>query len=312
METLNIDLWPANLRVAPMSLADWLAAIEARCADAAARGVKILVMPEYCCAQWLSFAPLDCAETEHLSYLASLVPDALAGIGRLAAHYDIAILPGTMPVQVSDAGGLPVFVNRAFFLTPEGAVHYQDKLSLTPAETDGSSGLSVPAGVLRLVSWRGLRIAMAICLDSEFTDIWPLIGKANVDLVLIPAKTEMITGFHRVFGCARARAIELQSVVCVVGAVGAPLTPLDHDKGVGGAAVYLPCDQSVSLDGIWAAIGPQTAASAADLALQAIAVPVGVVRGLRQNRAEAECRPASWSAEHIVVEEPAPELPLPA
>ena len=312
MYSLDIDLWAANLRTQSPSLADWLAAVDLRAAGAAARGTKMLVMPEYCCVQWLSFAPLDLPPDGQLAFLAGLVDAALAGLALISTQHDVAILPGTMPVRIAEANGLPVFANRAFFLTPEGALHWQDKLSLTPAETNGVSGVSVPGSVVRLIAWRGLRIAILICLDSEFTDLWPLVGKANVDLVLIPAKTEMITGFHRVFACARARAIELQSVVCVVGAVGAPLTPFDQGKGVGGAAVYLPCDQSVSLDGIWAALLPQGAPEAADLSLQAVAVPIAAVRALRQNGAEAECRPASWPADHITLQEPEAAPPIAA
>src|SRR5207249_7713500 len=54
-----------------------------------------------------------------------------------------------------------------------------------------------------------------------------------LDLILVPAKTDMLSGFYRVFGCARARAIELQTVVCATGAIGMPLAPVAVDTVLG-------------------------------------------------------------------------------
>ena len=59
MEHVSVDLWAANLQVAPDSLQSWLASVETRLQQAAAREAQLLVMPEFCCAQWLSFAPAD-------------------------------------------------------------------------------------------------------------------------------------------------------------------------------------------------------------------------------------------------------------
>lgn len=98
---------------------------------------------------------------------------------------------------------------------------------------------------------------MIICLDSEFTELWSRLGMLDLDLVIIPAKTDRITGYNRVFSCARARATELQTVVCVLGAVG---VPFGHALTDSGASAFASCDIGVSLDGIHAALAPQTAA----------------------------------------------------
>ncbi|MDH4540657.1 hypothetical protein [Sulfitobacter faviae] len=100
----------------------------------------------------------------------------------------------------------------------------QNKLSLTPLEANGASGVTIAGTGINLFEWNGLRCVIAICLDAEYTALWSKLGELNLDLVIIPAKTDMITGYNRVFSCARARAIELQTAVCCVGAVGAPLT----------------------------------------------------------------------------------------
>jgi hypothetical protein len=51
VETLTIALWATNLEPPLMSLADWLARVEARVAEAQAAGAGLLVMPEFACAQ---------------------------------------------------------------------------------------------------------------------------------------------------------------------------------------------------------------------------------------------------------------------
>ncbi|MDF1726516.1 MAG: hypothetical protein P1U53_02090 [Sulfitobacter sp.] len=303
METLNVDLWAANLQVQVSSLDEWLSVVEERVAIAAGRGAQILMMPEFACAAWLAFAPSDLAANRHLEYLESLTGPALEGLGKLARHYGVAILPGTFPIPAKE-GEEGAYHNRAYFLTPEGAVYHQDKMSLTPLEADGASGVTVAGRSINIFVWRDMRIAMPICLDAEYTALWALLGKADLDLVLIPAKTDMITGYSRVFGCAHARAIELQTVVCVVGAVGAPLTPLALDSGVGGAAVYVPCDVTVCAGGIWANLMAQTAQQGSDLTLHAPSIPIGAARAVRRGSAEAELRPASWSADHIEISEP--------
>jgi hypothetical protein len=67
----------------------------------------------------------------------------------------------------------------------------QDKISLTPMEAGGAT---LPGTVVTVMPWKGLRVAIAICLDAEFTDLWSLLGELDLDLVLVPAKTDMVIG----------------------------------------------------------------------------------------------------------------------
>ena len=154
---------------------------------------------------------------------------------------------------------------------------------------------------VNVIHWNGLRIAIAICLDAEYTALWARLGQLDLDLILIPAKTDMITGYNRVFGCARARAIELQTVVCAVGAVGEPLGHPVTDTGVGGAVAFGPCDISVALDGVFAALLPQPATALTDSVLFAQDLPVGQCRRIRNGAAEAEVCPAAWEGDHLMI-----------
>ncbi len=59
MEYVSINLWAANLQPVVSDLQTWLARLEALVAQTAARGGYMLVLPEFACAQWLSFTPID-------------------------------------------------------------------------------------------------------------------------------------------------------------------------------------------------------------------------------------------------------------
>jgi len=305
MEYVSIDLWAANLEPIVQDLQTWLAALEVRVAQTAARGGHMLVLPEFACAQWLSFAPADMPKANTLGWLFECGQIALDAIALMSTNYGVSILAGTIPFPAAPVNGIPAYFNRAWLMTPDGARHSQDKLSLTPLETQGAGGITVHGETINVIEWNGLRVAMIICLDSEFTDLWSRLGTLNLDLVIIPAKTDMITGYNRVFGCARSRAIELQTVVCVLGAVGVPFGAAMTDTGVGGASVFTPCDVGLSLDGIHAAIAPQTAAMITDHVLVAVDIPVGACRRLRNGLAEAEVCPALWHAGHLIVNDAA-------
>ena len=141
------------------------------------------------------------------------------------------------------------------------------------------------------MSSRG-RVAIVVCLDVEFTSLWARLAKLDLDLVLVPAKTDTLSGYYRVFGCAKARAIELQTIVCAVGAVGTPLGHPAVDTVVGGAAAFLPCEAAFGDTGIAAALEPHAAASGLSPVLYAPDLPIGFCRRIRHGAAEAECGPA--------------------
>lgn len=75
------------------------------------------------------------------------------------------------------------------------------------------------------------------------------------------------------------------------------------DTGVGGAAAFLPCDISVSLDGCFAMLPPQHAAAEQSLTLSVYDLPVGQCRLIRNGGAEAEVNPAAWSAKCLEIKD---------
>ena len=52
-DTITLALWATNLGRPLNGLDAWAARVDARMAEAAAAGARMLVMPEYACEQWL-------------------------------------------------------------------------------------------------------------------------------------------------------------------------------------------------------------------------------------------------------------------
>lgn len=309
METITVGLWATNIEPPAASLVAWAALVETRIAEAQAAGAELLVLPEFACAQWLGFAPVGLPLDQQVPWLASLTEPALAALGPLPARYGVALLAGTMPTAVPDPDGGPLrHVNRAWLMTPEGGVHSQDKLCLTPSEQNPHAWLLAPGATVNVITWRGLRIAVIVCLDVELTALWARLATLDLDLVLVPAKTDLLSGYYRVFGCAKARAIELQTVVCAVGAVGTPLGDPVLDTVVGGAAAFIPCEASLGYTGVAATLEPHAASAGLSPVLYAYQLPVGLCRRLRHGDAEAEVWPGAWAADGVTIVDPDQEV----
>ncbi|HEX6011394.1 MAG TPA: nitrilase-related carbon-nitrogen hydrolase [Geminicoccaceae bacterium] len=306
LETLTIALWATNLEPPLASLADWTTRVEARMAEAQAAGAGLLVMPEFACAQWLSFAPPGLPAHDQVPWLAGMAEQALSALAQLPARYGVALLPGTMPFAIADRGdGVPGHLNRASLLLPEGQVFHQDKLALTPSERNPAAWLLTPGAQVKVIPWLGLRVAIVICLDVEFTALFARLARLDLDLILVPAQVDLLSGSYRVLGCAKARAIELQCAVAVVGAVGSPLGQPALDTVVGAAAVFIPCEANLNVTGVVAALEPLLATTGASPMLYAHQVPLGACRRIRHGAAEAEVWPGSWSADQITIADPA-------
>jgi len=126
---LTLALWATNVAPRLNGLGAWLARIEGKLIEARRAGVDLLVMPEYACVQWLSFAPKGIGLAQEIGWMAGLGAEAVEGLKPLVTRHGVVLLAGTMPV--SHDGG---FRNRAYLLTPEGKTFVQDKLCLMPQE----------------------------------------------------------------------------------------------------------------------------------------------------------------------------------
>jgi predicted amidohydrolase len=294
-ETVSVALWALNVGAPLAGLDDYVRRVEARLAAAAGQGADILVLPEYACEPFLWFAPRPLARPAELAWLAARAADVLPRLALLPGRHGTALLAGAMPVHT----GITIR-NRAHLLLPDGRLMVQDKLCLLPLEADPQGYLLEPGTSFNIVTWRGLRIGVAVCLDIELPALAARLADRDLDLLLVPSMTERAAGYARVAGCAKARAVELMTTVCVVGCLGTAGHP-NARPNVGGAAAYIPCETSLGSSGIAAEVPPAAACEGPGPLLIARDLPVGRIRALR--RAGAEAWPGAWPADHLAIEE---------
>lgn len=292
--SLTLALWATNLGPPVETVEAWADRVDARLAEAAADEARLLVMPEYAAEQWLSFKPPGLLPHEEIAWMAEQAPGALALLRPLVARHGVALLAGTMPWAVGGAHR-----NRAWLLLPDGREIAQDKLVLTPGEQDPASWNLSGGDEIRLVEWAGLRIATLVCLDVEVPALACRLAPLGLDLLLVPSMTAQLSGHHRVFGCARARAVELMCAVAVTGCIGSATGSTQNPTNVSGAAAYVPCEPALGHTGVHVAAGPFDGADGHDPLVIARNLPLGAIRRLRAGAAEVW--PGAWEAGHVTV-----------
>lgn len=291
-DTLTLALWATNLSVPLDGLEAWAERVDAKMTQAARAGADILVMPEYACEPWLGFRPAGLKPAGEIAWMAERAPQALELLKPLPVRHDVALLAGTMPWAAGDG-----VRNRAWLLLPDGRTIAQDKLALTPGEKDPESWSLSTGDEIAIIEWRGLRLATLICLDVEMPALASLLAPAGIDLLLVPSMTGLLSGYSRVFGCARARAVELMCVVAATGCVGAAPGTTQNPTNVSGCAVYVPCERDLGFTGVFAATEPVGAHEGDGPLLIARDLPIGLIRAMRAGAAEVW--PGAWSAAHV-------------
>lgn len=146
----------------------------------------------------------------------------------------VAILGGTFPrVHSQNDDGIKIR-NTAILALPNGDVHFQDKLHLTPDEKnwkwqagDELKTFDAPWG----------RTVILICYDSQFAELSHLLSRMKPEMILVPSMTGS-EGYFRVRWASQARAIEHHAFVVVTGTVDAR----SQREYVGQAAFITPQD----------------------------------------------------------------------
>lgn len=297
-ERITLALWATNLAVPLSGIEAWASGIDRQMALAKGHAADLLVMPEYAAEQWLSFAPADLAPAAEISWMADQAPAALALLKPLPRKHGLALLAGTMPMRRErPLVGRPPHVNRAWLLLPDGRAIAQDKLCLTPGEQSPAAWNLSTGDRVAIVEWRGLRLAVLICLDVEMPALAGLLAPCDLDLLLVPSMTEKLSGYSRVFSCAKARAVELMSAVAVVGCIGKAAASKPRLSNTSGAAVYVPCEEALGHTGVFAELPPTDRAEGPGPMLLARDIPIGLLRQMRHGKAEVW--PGAWRADHV-------------
>lgn len=139
------------------------------------------------------------------------------------------VVLGTVPFKADDG-----WRNRAVIFS-DGTPHFQDKLCLTPWESDfrGGSGIHL----WQLGKWK---LGVLVCLDVEIPEHSVTLRVSDLDILLVPSATETLLGTERIARCASARAVELGCHVVVSHLVGTTQASSLIDENVGRLSCYSP------------------------------------------------------------------------
>lgn len=231
----------------PATLQAWQDKVVRWVAEGAATGAEVLVFPEYAAIEQAAalgeqvYGNLDAT----LQAVADLAPDRVSLHQELAGKHRVHILVGSGPSRKGEGR----YVNAAQLVTPKGSVGVQEKLIMTPFETDWGISAGKQARLFDTVL--GM-IGINICYDSEFPLLARAMAEAGAELLLVPSCTERVSGYHRVRTGARARALENQIAAIVSPTVGDALWSPAVDRNSGAAGIYVPSEQTVSDTGILA------------------------------------------------------------
>ena len=184
-----------------------LACIEPLVADAAGRGAKLVLLPEY-------FGIFGAGASDKV---AVREPDGKGPqqdfLERLAREHGIWIIGGTVPIEIEDPqrvrsaslvfdpGGRRVarYDKVHLFAFNQGSEHYDEGRTIEPGS--GPVGFDAPCG----------RVGLSVCYDLRFPELYRAYRDAV--LIVVPSAFTAVTGAAHWHVLLKARAIENQCYV---------------------------------------------------------------------------------------------------
>lgn len=209
---------------------------------AADSDADFVLFPELFAVQLLSISKTK-SPREGIQRLAKYAPRVVALLRELAVKYGVTIIGGSHPTKVGKE-----LHNICSVCLPDGSVHEQPKLQITPNEQKwwGISG----GNTLQVIDAPGAKIGVLICYDSEFPELSRYLADQGVEIIFVPFCTNDRQGYLRVRYCSAARCIEQQVYVAIAGNVGNLPDVENMDVNYGQAAVLTPSDYPFARDGI--------------------------------------------------------------
>ena len=128
---------------------------------------------------------------------------------------------------------------NVLYINNDGHTDKLEKLKMTPFEHRLLRGSR--AGTFE---FKGVRIGVMICFDSEFPQL--VRSFRGIDLLLVPSATETVLGYERVNRCSSARSVELGCASATCHLIGESDNEY-VDNNVGECNLYLP-SQSLFLN----------------------------------------------------------------
>jgi predicted amidohydrolase/GNAT superfamily N-acetyltransferase len=209
---------------------------------AAGYGADFVLFPELLTAQLMSFLHVKTPQ-EAIQRLTSYTEHVDVLFRGLAKHFQLGVINGTHPTRVGEQ-----IHNVASLYLPDGTVHRQPKLHITPNERrwwgiDGGSSLQV-------FETPKARVGILVCYDIEFPEAARYLADQGADVIFNPFCTDDRQGYLRVRYCAQARAVENQIYVASAGTVGNLPDTENMDIQYAQSAVFSPSDFAFARDGI--------------------------------------------------------------
>ncbi len=253
---------------APASFADFARRITTVLGQARQQGARIAVLPEYLSLELAASLgePVAADLKASLAGIQAFRQAWMALFSGLAQQLGMDIVAGSFLLEHHPGR----YRNRCDWFCADGRQLWQDKLQLTGFEK--ATGVIDPGDALKVFVVDGVRVAVAVCYDSEFPLPVRAQAEAGAQLLVVPSCTDTPAGAMRVrVGCL-ARALENRLFVAQAVTAGlAPWSPA-LDVNTGEAAVFAPMDVGFPADGVlaqtageqlWAIAGLDFAAFAA-------------------------------------------------
>lgn len=216
----------------PASLEEWERSLKNEINSLLNEGNQVILYPELFLMGLSKYFAGDLSD-QYLLIHRYLDKKLYPAIQEMLQGKNVLLVLGTGP-RVSNG---KIFNSCPVFL--RGELFFQDKLFLTPWETDFNAG-----ELLQIFSFNNLKTAIVICFDSEQPDLALKLKQEGIDFILIPSATTNKNGSQRVNRCASSRSVELGAIVMTSPLVGDSKCDLiDHNEGRQGA--FLPSQEMI-------------------------------------------------------------------
>lgn len=216
------------------SLRDWENHVEKWIKELQTEEIDVAVFPEYGSVELVSLLSkeLQADAYRQIRSMDHFIEPFKAVYANLAFKYNLIIVAPSYPLPLDNK-----IINRVWVFSPKGLVGYQDKLFMTPFETN-DWGVSAAEPLLTVFKTFKGNFGIQICYDSEFSIGSHELVKNGAEVILMPSCTETIRGATRVHVGGRARALENQCYTIVSQTIGEALWTPAVDFNYGYCAAY--------------------------------------------------------------------------
>jgi deaminated glutathione amidase len=185
--------------------------------DASKCGADLVVLPE----NFSMFSAVDfydlATDTKRQQYLFDF-------LSSQARKYQIWLVAGTIPLIALDKGKVfstcQVFNSEGNLVSSYQKIHLFDVDVADDVKSYRESESIQPGNNWVVVDMNGIRLALAICYDLRFPELFRAMSKQGCDLIVLPSAFTYVTGRMHWEALLRARAIENQCYVLAANQTG--------------------------------------------------------------------------------------------